>query len=52
MRRNDQTSNKNTLGLFVEKILLLLAMIGVALAAWVLRCVYLSCLAPLSSPLG
>jgi len=37
MRRNDQASNKNTLGLFVEKVALLLAMIGAALAAWILR---------------
>jgi len=41
MRRNDQGSNKNTLGLFVEKVALLLAMIGAALAAWVLRGVLL-----------
>jgi len=41
MRRNDQASNKNALGLFVEKVALLLAMIGAALAAWILRGVLL-----------
>jgi predicted PurR-regulated permease PerM len=41
MRRNDQASTKNTLGLFVEKVALLLAMIGAALAAWILRGVLL-----------
>ena len=41
MRRNDQASNKNALGLFGEKVALLLAMIGAALAAWTLRGVLL-----------
>ena len=41
MRRNGQASNRNTLGLFVEKVALLLAMIGAALAAWILRGVLL-----------
>jgi predicted PurR-regulated permease PerM len=41
MRRNDQASNKNALGPFAEKVALLLAMIGAALAAWILRGVLL-----------
>ena len=41
MRRNDQASNKNALGPFAEKVALLLAMIGAAAAAWILRGVLL-----------
>ena len=41
MRRNYQTSNKNTLGLFVEKVALLFAMISAVLAGWILRGVLL-----------
>ncbi|WOJ91185.1 AI-2E family transporter [Methylocapsa polymorpha] len=41
MRRDDQASNRNTLGLFIEKAALLLAMTGAAVAAWILRDVVL-----------
>jgi predicted PurR-regulated permease PerM len=41
MRRDDQALNKNTLGLFIEKVALLLVMVGAAVAAWILRGVLL-----------
>ena len=41
MRHNDQASSKNALGLFAEKVALLLVMTGAAVAAWTLRDVLL-----------